>query len=47
MLNNVIDLSHFNSVSSFQEVRDNGLVGVIHKATQGGCQIPRQPRPCA
>ena len=35
MLNVVVDLSHHNSVSSFQQVRDNGIVGVIHKATQG------------
>lgn len=35
MLNVVVDLSHHNSVSSFQEARQNGIVGVIHKATQG------------
>jgi lysozyme len=35
MLNNVIDISHFQTVSSFQQVKDNGIVGVFHKATQG------------
>lgn len=35
MLNNVIDLSHHNTVTSFQEAKLNGIVGVIHKATQG------------
>jgi lysozyme len=31
----VIDLSHYNSVTSFAEVKQGGIVGVIHKATQG------------
>lgn len=35
MLNNVIDLSHHDTVTSFQEAKLNGIVGVIHKATQG------------
>lgn len=35
MLNNVIDISHHNTVTSFQQVKDNGIVGVFHKATQG------------
>ena len=35
MLNNVIDISHFNTVTSFQQVKDNGIVGVFSKATQG------------
>ena len=35
MLNNVIDISHYNTVTSFQQIKDNGIVGVIHKATQG------------
>lgn len=34
-LNVVIDLSHFNTVTSFSEVKAGGVVGVIHKATQG------------
>jgi lysozyme len=34
-LNVVIDLSHFNTVTSFSEVKTGGVVGVIHKATQG------------
>lgn len=36
MINAVVDLSHFNQVASFQEAKLNGIVGVIHKATQGG-----------
>src|SRR5205085_1856958 len=35
LLNAVIDLSHFNTVTSFQQVKDAGILGVIHKATQG------------
>ena len=35
MLNVVIDLSHHNTVTSFQDAKDNGIVGVIHKATEG------------
>ncbi len=35
MLNNVIDISHHNTVASFQQVKDSGIVGVFHKATQG------------
>lgn len=34
-LNVVIDLSHFNTVVGFPEVKAGGIVGVIHKATQG------------
>lgn len=34
-LNVVVDLSHFNTVSSFETVKADGIVGVIHKATQG------------
>ena len=34
-LNVVIDLSHFNTVTSFSEVKTDGVAGVIHKATQG------------
>jgi len=34
-LNVVIDLSHFNEVSDFNAVKADGIVGVIHKATEG------------
>lgn len=34
-LNAVIDLSHHNNVTGFAEIRADGIVGVIHKATQG------------
>ncbi len=34
-LNVVIDLSHFNAVSDFNTVKGAGIVGVIHKATEG------------
>lgn len=33
--NNVIDLSHHNTVTSFQQAQQSEIVGVIHKATQG------------
>ena len=35
MLNAVIDISHHNQVSSFDTVRQAGILGVFHKATQG------------
>src|SRR5215813_5167947 len=31
----VLDLSHHNSVSNLQTVKDAGIWGIIHKATQG------------
>lgn len=34
-LNVVIDLSHFNTVTSFSAIKAGGIVGVLHKATQG------------
>jgi len=34
-LNVVIDLSHYNPVTSFTQVKQGGIVGVIHKATEG------------
>lgn len=34
-INVVVDLSHFNTVSSFETVKAAGIVGIIHKATQG------------
>ena len=33
--NVVIDISHFNQVTSFPEIQQSGIVGVIHKATEG------------
>jgi lysozyme len=35
LLNAVIDLSHHNTVTSFQQVKDAGIIGVIRKATGG------------
>lgn len=34
-LNAVIDLSHYNTVTSFSAIKADGIAGVIHKATQG------------
>lgn len=34
-LNAVIDLSHHNTVSDFATVKADGIIGIIHKATQG------------
>ena len=33
-LNVVIDLSHFNTVTSFSDIKSAGVVGIIHKATE-------------
>jgi len=35
LFNAVVDLSHHNTVTSFQQIRDAGILAVIHKATQG------------
>jgi lysozyme len=35
LLNAVIDLSHHNIVTSFQQIKSAGIIGIIHKATQG------------
>jgi lysozyme len=35
LLNVVVDLSHHNAVVSFQAAKDSGILGIIHKATQG------------
>ena len=35
MINAIIDLSHHNKVSSFAKVAQDGVLGVISKATQG------------
>jgi lysozyme len=35
MLNAVVDLSHHNTVTSFADARAAGILGVIHKATEG------------
>jgi lysozyme len=34
-INVVVDLSHFNTVTNFATVKEDGIVGIIHKATQG------------
>ena len=34
-LNVVIDISHYNTVTSFPDLKADGVVGVIHKATEG------------
>ena len=35
MLNAVVDISHYSTVTSFATVRQAGILGVIQKATQG------------
>ena len=35
MLNNIIDVSHRNSIHDFSKVKQSGIFGIIHKATQG------------
>lgn len=39
MINAVIDISHHNTISSFAAAKVAGLVGVIHKATQGSSYV--------
>src|SRR2546423_5483167 len=52
LLNAVIDISHHNNVTSFQDVKDAGIIGVINKATQGTTGVDgtyglRKPRALA
>ena len=35
-LDAVIDISRFVTVTDFRQVRQSGILGVIHKATEGG-----------
>jgi lysozyme len=35
----VIDLSHWNDPVDFTEIRDSGIIGVIHKATEGSSYV--------
>ena len=35
----VLDISHHNTVSSFDDIKDAGIVGIIHKATQGVAMV--------
>ncbi len=35
LLNSVIDISHYQKVSSLKKVKADGIVGIIHKATEG------------
>ena len=37
-----LDLSHHNTVRSFQKVVDAGIVGIIHKATEGTSFVDRK-----
>ena len=42
LLNVVIDLSHHNTVTSFQQVKEAAILGVIHKATEGTTFVDSQ-----
>jgi lysozyme len=35
LLNAIVDLSHHNTVTSFEEARADGVLAIIHKATEG------------
>lgn len=35
MINAIVDISHHNTVTSFEKVKGAGVFGIIHKATQG------------
>lgn len=35
LLNVIVDLSHHNTITSFDDARTAGVLGVIHKATEG------------
>ena len=42
LLNVVIDLSHHNTVTSFQDVKADGISGIIHKATEGTTFVDKE-----
>lgn len=42
LLNVVIDLSHHNTVTSFQDVKEDGILGIIHKATEGKAYVDKE-----
>jgi len=42
LLNVVIDLSHHNTVTSFQDIKDDGILGIIHKATEGATYVDKE-----
>lgn len=35
----VLDLSHYNTVTSWQQVKDAGIIGIIHKASEGASYV--------
>ncbi len=35
MYNGVIDISHHNTIKSFSDAKQDGIMGIFHKATQG------------
>jgi lysozyme len=39
LLNAILDLSHHNTVTSFDEARNAGILGIIHKATEGATYV--------
>ena len=41
-INVVVDLSHHNTGVDFKKLKDAGIVGVIHKATQGFGFVDKQ-----
>lgn len=42
MTNSIIDLSHWNTVTSWEKVRNAGIEAVIHKATEGRTLVDRR-----
>src|SRR5438105_13651083 len=35
MINKIIDISHYNNISDFDKIKDDGIIGIFHKATEG------------
>jgi lysozyme len=44
MLNVVIDLSHHNTIKSFKKIKESGILGIIHKATEGRTVVDEKYR---
>ena len=38
----VLDLSHYNTILDWNKIRDAGIVGIIHKSTEGGTYVDKE-----
>ena len=46
MLDVIIDISHHNTISDWSKIKQSGILGVIHKATQGTTFVDEKYHEC-